>query len=162
MGPRELARLHGTLIAGNNAPAAALAFSDGDDAANAGVDASTAVPRDERLATIAASNPFATSDPFATIDIPAIDCVFVGDVKVARGSAVRLRPKRRADVWDAFLDGKLATVRAIHQTVEDETYVAVTVDDDPASDLHDWYGRSLFFAPDEVEPLAAAAPERVT
>jgi hypothetical protein len=35
-------------------------------------------------------------------------------------------------------------------------YVAVTVDADPASDLHDWYGRSFFFYPDEVEPLAAA------
>jgi len=128
MGPRELARLHGTLLGDNGTDTTAF---------------------------------FATSDPFATIDVPAIDCVFVGGVKVARGSAVRLHPKRRADVWDTFLDGKRATVRAIHQTVEDETYVAVTVDDDPASDLHDWYGRSLFFSPDEVEPLVTAAPERV-
>jgi hypothetical protein len=34
-------------------------------------------------------------------------------------------------------------------------YVAVTVDDDPASELHDWYGRAFFFSPEEVEPLAA-------
>jgi hypothetical protein len=92
-------------------------------------------------------------DPFAAIDVPALDCVFVGGVKVAKGSAVRLHPKRRADVWDAFLDGKTATVRAIHQDVEDVLYVAVTVDDDPASDLHDWYGRSFFFYPEEIEPL---------
>jgi len=26
--------------------------------------------------------------------------------------------------------------------------------DDPAADLHDWYGRYLYFAPDELEPLA--------
>ncbi len=72
--------------------------------------------------------------------------------KIAKGSVVRLHPKRRADVWDMFLDNKLATVRAIHQDVEDQLYVAVTVDDDPASDLHEWYGRSFFFYPDEVEP----------
>jgi hypothetical protein len=86
------------------------------------------------------------------LDIPAMDCVFVNGTKIAKGSVVRLRPKRRADVWDAFLEGKLATVRAVHQDVDNQMYVAVTVDDDPASDLHNWYGRSLFFYPDEVEP----------
>jgi len=25
--------------------------------------------------------------------------------------------------------------------------------DDPAADLHDWYGRYLYFSPDEVVPL---------
>jgi hypothetical protein len=99
----------------------------------------------------------AAADPFASIDLPALDCVFVGDVKVAKGSAVRLHPKRRADVWDMFLDGKVATVRAIHQDVEDVLYVAVTVDEDPASDLHDWYGRAFFFYPEEIEPLEAAS-----
>jgi hypothetical protein len=103
-----------------------------------------------------AGDPFAGGDPFASIDVPALDCVFVNGVKVTKGSSVRLHPKRRADAWDMFLHDKVATVRAIHQDVEDVLYVAVTVDDDPASDLHDWYGRSLFFYPDEVEPLEAA------
>jgi hypothetical protein len=76
---------------------------------------------------------------------------------VCKGSRVRLHPKRRADVWDMFVDEKIATVRAIHQDVENQMYVAVTVDDDPASDLHVWYGRSLFFYPDEIEPLAVPA-----
>ncbi|MDB5041385.1 MAG: hypothetical protein JWN27_2111 [Candidatus Eremiobacteraeota bacterium] len=97
------------------------------------------------------------ADPFATIDVPALDCVFVDGTKVANGSAVRLHPKRRADVWDMFLEGRSATVRAIHQDVEDVLYVAVTVDDDPASDMHEWYGRSLFFSPDEIEPLGDAS-----
>jgi hypothetical protein len=35
--------------------------------------------------------------------------------------------------------------------------VAVVLVDDPAADLHDWYGRYLYFAPDELEPLPAAA-----
>ncbi|HEV3085678.1 MAG TPA: hypothetical protein VGX96_00540 [Candidatus Elarobacter sp.] len=103
------------------------------------------------------NDPFALTDPFAAIDVPALDCVFVDGIKVAKGSSVRLQPKRRADVWDAFLVGKTATVRAIHQDVEDVLYVAVTVDDDPASDLHEWYGRSLFFYPDEIEPLEGAS-----
>jgi hypothetical protein len=102
------------------------------------------------------ADPFGGSDPFAAIDVPALDCVFVDGVKVTKGSAVRLHPKRRADAWDMFLRDKVATVRAIHQDVEDALYVAVTVDDDPASDLHDWYGRSFFFSPDEVEPLERA------
>jgi hypothetical protein len=94
-----------------------------------------------------------TLDPVTQLDVPALDCLFVGGTKVARGSAVRLRPTRRADVMDSFLAGKVATVRAIHQDLEDQFYVAVTVDEDPASDLHDWYGRSFFFYPDEIEPL---------
>jgi hypothetical protein len=100
-----------------------------------------------------AADPFGAVDPFAAVDVPALDCVFVDGTKVAKGSSVRLHPKRRADVWDAFLAGKTATVRAIHQDVEDVLYVAVTVDDDPASDLHEWYGRSFFFYPEEIEPL---------
>jgi hypothetical protein len=101
--------------------------------------------------------PFADADPFASIDAPALDCVFIEGTKVAKGSSVRLHPKRRADAWDMFIDGKIATVRAIHQDVEDVSYVAVTVDEDPASDMHDWYGRAFFFYPDEIEPLEGAS-----
>ena len=97
------------------------------------------------------------ADLHGILDVPSMDCVFVGGTKVCKGSTVRLHPKRRADVWDAFLEGKLATVRAIHQDVDNQMYVAVTVDDDPASEMHDWYGRSLFFYPDEVEPAAMVA-----
>jgi hypothetical protein len=97
--------------------------------------------------------PMFASDPLASLDVPALDCVFIGGTKVSKGSTVRLHPKRRADVWDTFLAGKVATVCAIHQDVEDQFYVAVTVDDDPASDLHEWYGRSFFFYPEEIEPV---------
>ncbi|HYZ16133.1 MAG TPA: hypothetical protein VE591_07010, partial [Candidatus Acidoferrum sp.] len=90
------------------------------------------------------------------IDTPAPDRLVVAGTPISKGSAVRLHPKRRADVWDTFLDGKTATVRAIHQDLDDLLYVAVTVDDDPASDLHEWYGRSFFFMPDEIEPLGTA------
>ncbi|HXM05960.1 MAG TPA: hypothetical protein VN936_00785, partial [Candidatus Acidoferrum sp.] len=99
-------------------------------------------------------DPVPPEDPFG----PA-GYVEIGGTKVRKGSTVRLQPKRRADVWDVFLAGKIATVRAIHQDFENQMYVAVTVDDDPASDLHDWYGRSFFFYPDEIQPVDLAAPE---
>lgn len=79
--------------------------------------------------------------------------VGIGGAVVAKGSSVRLAPKRRADAWDMFLAGKLATVQKIHQDFEGKIYVAVTVDDDPASEYHRWYGRAFFFEPDEIEPL---------
>jgi hypothetical protein len=138
---QDLARVHaGTLYRVGAPPPAAPGDSD-------------PFPADQPFP---ARNPFGGFDPFATLDVPAIDCVFVDGVKVSKGSSVRLHPKRRADAWDMFLRDKVATVRAIHQDVEDVLYVAVTVDEDPASDLHDWYGRSFFFYPDEVEPLEAA------
>jgi len=37
------------------------------------------------------------------LDVPSMDCVFVHGTKIAKGSVVRLHPKRRADVWDLFL-----------------------------------------------------------
>ena len=37
--------------------------------------------------------------------------------------------------------------------VDGGTHVAVVLEDDPAADLHDWYGRYSYFAPDEIEPL---------
>jgi hypothetical protein len=48
-------------------------------------------------------------------------------------------------------------VSAVHVDLDGDTHVAVTLLDDPAAELHDWYGRYLYFAPDEVRPLAEAA-----
>jgi hypothetical protein len=82
--------------------------------------------------------------------------VEIGGVTVSRGASVRLRPNRRADAMDVFLAGRVATVEAVYESVDDDTHVAVTVDDDPATDLHRAYGRFFYFAPDELEPLSAA------
>ncbi|TGD84905.1 hypothetical protein BayCH28_23580 [Mycolicibacterium sp. CH28] len=84
---------------------------------------------------------------------PELDAVLIGGVAVARGSRVRLRPNRRADAQDIFVTGKTARVTSVHEDVDGHTHVGVVVEDDPAADLHDWYGRYLYFAPDEVEPL---------
>jgi hypothetical protein len=85
---------------------------------------------------------------------PETDSVLLQGRRVGRGSRVRLRPSRRADAQDMFLTGQEARVSAVHVDLDGETHVAVTLLDDPAADLHDWYGRYLYFAPDELEPLA--------
>ncbi|HET9594028.1 MAG TPA: hypothetical protein VFP65_00505 [Anaeromyxobacteraceae bacterium] len=77
------------------------------------------------------------------------------------GQRVRLRPGcRRTDAQDLLYAGLTATVRAVHRDVDDGEWLAVTIDDDPAAELHDWYGRHHYYRLDEVEPLAeeGAAP----
>jgi hypothetical protein len=87
---------------------------------------------------------------------PSHDSVTVAGVEVAKGSLVRLRPSRRADAQDLFFAGQVATVSAVYFDVDGETHVAVVLVDDPAADLHEWYGRYLYFSPDEIEPLDGA------
>ncbi|MDP9110228.1 MAG: hypothetical protein M3M96_01145 [Candidatus Eremiobacteraeota bacterium] len=92
---------------------------------------------------------------FGAEEPPGTTHLVVNGVRVEKGSHVRLHPSRRADVWDTFLKGKTAHVKGVYEDFERQRYVAVSIDDDPASDMHDWYGRSLFFYPDEIEPLEA-------
>jgi hypothetical protein len=77
---------------------------------------------------------------------------------VRKGSRVRLRPTRRADAQDIFLAGQVAVVTAVLSDVDGETHVAVVLEKTPAADLHDWYGRYWYFAPDEIEPLPTEVP----
>jgi hypothetical protein len=99
-------------------------------------------------------------DPGADASVsPETDSVVVAGVPISKGSPVRLRPgKRRSDAQDMFLAGRAAVVQAVYLDVEDNRYVAVTLKDDPASDLHARVGRFLYFYPDELEPGEAAAP----
>ncbi|MDQ6932507.1 MAG: hypothetical protein M3160_04960, partial [Candidatus Eremiobacteraeota bacterium] len=90
-------------------------------------------------------------------EVPGDGHIYVNGMKIAKGSRVRLRPVRRADVWDSFLDGKTAKVAGVFADFENQQYVAVTVDDDPANDLHDWYGRYLYFYPNEIETVGTTA-----
>ena len=100
-------------------------------------------------------------DPLADNAVrPDIDAVLVNGVRVSRGSRVRLHPGRRADAQDLFYSGKTARVTSVHEDVDGNQHVGVVVDDDPAADLHEWYGRYLYFAPDEVEPLETITTER--
>ncbi len=84
---------------------------------------------------------------------PDKDSVPIGSVEVSRGSRVRLRPNRRADAQDLFLADRTATVTKVYSDVDGNTHVAVVLEDDEMSEIHDWYGRYYYFAPDELEPL---------
>ncbi|MDQ0994208.1 hypothetical protein [Streptomyces sp. V3I7] len=85
---------------------------------------------------------------------PTTDTVLVDGVPVGKGSRVRLCPRGRgADAQDMFLVGRTAEVAAVFHDVDGSTHVAVTVDGDPAAELHTWYGRFHYFRPDELTPL---------
>jgi hypothetical protein len=102
-------------------------------------------------------------DPLADNAVrPDIDAVLVNGVRVAAGSRVRLRPSRRADAQDIFFAGKSARVTSVHEDVDGQKYVGVIVEADPDFEMPDSYGRYLYFAPDEVEPLDArvVSPDR--
>ncbi len=102
-------------------------------------------------------------DPVADNAVrPDIDAVLVNGVRVAAGSRVRLRPNRRADAQDIFFAGRSARVTSVHEDVDGQQYVGVIVEDDPDVEMPDSYGRYLYFAPDEVEPIDArvVSPDR--
>jgi hypothetical protein len=86
---------------------------------------------------------------------PETDSVMINGVAVRKGSPVRVQPRRRADAQDVFFVGQAATVTAVYADVDGDQHVAVVLDNDPAAELHEWYGRYLYFAPDELEPLTA-------
>jgi len=86
-------------------------------------------------------------------DEPGPDSVLINGVRVGKGSRVRVHPNRRADAQDLFFAGQVARVTAVVSDVDGGTHVALVLVDDPAADLHDWYGRYFYFAPDELEPL---------
>jgi hypothetical protein len=74
---------------------------------------------------------------------------------VTIGAKVRLCPSpRRTDAQDLLYIGRTATVAAIKHDVDGSIFLAVTIDDDPAAELHGWYGRFHYYRTDEVELLA--------
>ncbi|MEV0153799.1 hypothetical protein AB0H57_08680 [Micromonospora sp. NPDC050686] len=88
-------------------------------------------------------------------DAAETERVLVAGTLLARGSRVRLRPRRRGtDAHDMFLDGRTGRVEQVLLDIDGSRFLAVTVDDDPGAELHQWYGRLRHFRPEEVEPLA--------
>jgi hypothetical protein len=72
-----------------------------------------------------------------------------------KGDRVRLRPRRRADIFDIALAGKIATVISVEQDFQDGIHLCVTVEDDPGRDLglEGKPGHRFFFGLEEVEPV---------
>jgi len=74
--------------------------------------------------------------------------------RLALGSKVVLRkPHRMTDAQDLLFVGHRATIAEIKEDVDGTIFYGVTVDDDPATELHDWYGRYRYYRGDEVDPL---------
>ncbi|GIG87976.1 hydrogenase maturation protease [Plantactinospora endophytica] len=95
------------------------------------------------------------------------DSVVVAGSTVRAGSRVRLRPRGSADIFDLALGGRVAVVRSVEQDEAGELHLAVTLEDDPGSDLGDARlpGHRFFYGLADVEPLGPAstdaAPVRV-
>lgn len=87
------------------------------------------------------------------------ESITIAGKEVRAGTRVRLCPhRRRADVFDEFLDGKTGTIEVIHQDFENRIHLVVTVDDDPALEQMQMQSRIMpghlfYFFPEEVEPL---------
>lgn len=119
-------------------------------------DAGPALPGDGPAAPTAGQRPeLPWWDPGADTSVsPETDSVLVAGVRLARGSLVRLRPRRHGtDPQDMFLDGRAGRVEAVLLDVDGAQQLAVTIEDDPGAELNRWYGRYRYFRPDEVEPL---------
>lgn len=100
-------------------------------------------------------------DPAADAAVsPESDTVVIEGVPVTKGSLVRVHPSRRADAQDLFFAGQVARVTAVLSDVDGGVHVALVLVDDPAAEMHDWYGRYFYFAPDELEPLPAGDPRQ--
>ncbi|MGH9306915.1 MAG: hypothetical protein ACRD0I_08560 [Acidimicrobiales bacterium] len=144
MTPEMWDRLHGTIRPCDGTASAPLFDSEAPELSG-------------RADILDAAVPWWDPDVDASVD-PWSDSVIVGGVEISKGSSVRLRPSHRSDAQDLFLDGLAATVAGVFKDVDGAVQVAVTVDDDPATEELAWQGRYLFFHPDEVEPVSAREP----
>jgi Ni,Fe-hydrogenase maturation factor len=81
----------------------------------------------------------------------------------ARGTRVRLRPSRRADIVDIALAGQIAEVEGVEHGADGRIYVVVSLLGDTAIDLGPMrqLGHRFFFAPDELEPLSSGCGRRI-
>jgi len=71
------------------------------------------------------------------------------------GEKVTLRPRRRADIFDIALAGKVGVIEAVEHDFDGRVQLAVVLDDDPGRDLGMMRqpGHRFFFTPEEVEPI---------
>lgn len=148
--PELMDRLHGAIrylegVPGSSPPARPTSPSAGPTSAAASIPPGAA----------AAKPSMPWWDPGADGSVsPETDHIMIGEVRIARGSRVRMRPgSRRADAQDLFLAGRDAVVEAVLHDVDGHVHVAVSPASDPLAELQGSHGRFLYFAPDEIEPV---------
>ena len=136
--PQALARMHGTLR----------------DPSGPGTGGEVGLDGPPTWTTPAGESDVPWWDPERDAEVdPATDVVLIDGHAVARDSMVRIEPTRRADAQDLFFRGQLARVTGVHHDVDGGTHLGVILVDDPAAEEHEWYGRYLYFAPDELVPV---------
>ena len=84
-----------------------------------------------------------------------LESAIVDGVELRKGDKVRIWPKKRADIMDMALEGKVATIEALEEDVEKQVHFALVIEDDPGRDmgLLRQSGHRFFYSADEVEPL---------
>jgi hypothetical protein len=86
----------------------------------------------------------------------------VHDVDLKKGNRVRIRPKKRADIMDMALDGKIGIIEAVEEDLEGQVHFALVLEDDPGRDLgmERHIGHRFFYSADEVEPVDSVIREK--
>ncbi len=84
-----------------------------------------------------------------------LESTIVNGVELKAGDKVRIWPKKRADIMDMALEGKVATIEALEHDLENQVHFALVIDDDPGRDMGmlRQSGHRFFYSADEVEPL---------
>jgi hypothetical protein len=98
-------------------------------------------------------------NPFEEAAAPP-ESVRVFGMELRVGDRVRISPKKKADILDLALAGKIAVIEAIEQDFEDNVQLAVVLDDDPGREfgMMRQPGHRFFFSPDEIEPVMKGEP----
>jgi len=98
-------------------------------------------------------------NPFEEAAAPP-ESVRVFGIELRVGDRVRINPKKKADILDIALAGKIALIEAIEQDFQDHVQLAVVLDDDPGREfgMMRQPGHRFFFSPDEVEPVLKGEP----
>ena len=98
-------------------------------------------------------------NPFEEAAAPP-ESVRVFGIELRVGDRVRIHPKKKADILDMALAGKIALIEAIEQDFEDHVQLAVVLDDDPGREfgMMRQPGHRFFFSPDEIEPVLKGEP----
>jgi hydrogenase maturation protease len=81
--------------------------------------------------------------------------ITIAGVALKAGDRVRIKPKRRADVMDIALDGRIAVIESVLQDVDDQVQLALVLEDDPGRDLGltRQPGHRFFYGADEIVPV---------
>jgi hydrogenase maturation protease len=87
-----------------------------------------------------------------------LEQVTVQGVRLKAGDRVRIRPKKRADVMDIALEGKVAIIESVQEDLEGVAHLALILEEDPGRDLGllRQPGHRFFYGADEVEPIAVS------